>query len=94
MAGSFLLKSGIRRAWRPRVGQIALFCLCLSVGFGRFRMRIPERPGGRRRRSRPPAQTLALSPQKELACGRQAYKEVLSNPREYGAVIPADRPEC
>ncbi len=40
------------------------------------------------------AQTLALSPRQELALGRQAYKEVLSNPRKYGPVMPADRPEC
>jgi predicted Zn-dependent protease len=40
------------------------------------------------------AQQLALSPQQELALGRQAYQEVLSNPGKYGRVIPADRPEC
>jgi metalloendopeptidase OMA1, mitochondrial len=39
-------------------------------------------------------QSLALSPQQELELGRQAYREVLSNPREYGNVVPADRPEC
>jgi predicted Zn-dependent protease len=40
------------------------------------------------------AQTLALSPQQELALGRRAYQEVLNNPSEYGPVIPADRHEC
>jgi predicted Zn-dependent protease len=37
---------------------------------------------------------LALSPQQELELGRQAYREVLSRPREFGPVVPADRPEC
>jgi predicted Zn-dependent protease len=29
-----------------------------------------------------------------LELGRQAYQEVLSNPRKYGRVMAADRPEC
>jgi metalloendopeptidase OMA1, mitochondrial len=45
-----------------------------------------EGPGHRQQR-------LALSPQQELELGRDAYREVLSNPKEYGRVIPADRPE-
>jgi predicted Zn-dependent protease len=40
------------------------------------------------------AQKLALSPQQEIELGRQAYREVLSTPRKYGAVVPQDRPEC
>ena len=40
------------------------------------------------------AQKLALSPQQELQLGRQAYREVLDNPEEYGHVLPKDRPEC
>src|SRR5262249_18850225 len=35
-----------------------------------------------------------LSPQQELELGRKAYREILSHPREYGHVVPADRPEC
>jgi predicted Zn-dependent protease len=38
-------------------------------------------------------QALALSPKEELELGRQAYKEVLSNPQEYGRVLPADSPD-
>jgi predicted Zn-dependent protease len=39
------------------------------------------------------SQTLALTPQQELDLGRQAYREVLSKPKEYGQVLPADSPE-
>jgi len=46
-----------------------------------------EGPGHRQQR-------LALNSQQELELGRQAYREVLSNPRKYGHVVPADRPEC
>jgi len=90
----FLVQFGIRRAWSSRVRPIALVCICLAAGLASFGCEFPsgaegvgEGPGHR-------AQTLALSLQQELALGRQAYKQVLSNPREYGAVIPADRPEC
>jgi predicted Zn-dependent protease len=90
MAKPFLMKLG----GRPPVCSIALFCISLSAGLTSFGCEFqggPVAPGegpGHR------AQELALSPQQELALGRQAYKEVLSNPREYGPVIPADRPEC
>jgi hypothetical protein len=94
MAAPFLLKIGITHPWKPRVCTIALFCISLSAGLAGFGCEFPsgaeaagEGPGHR-------AQELALSPQQELALGRQAYKEVLSNPREYGSVVPADRPEC
>ena len=49
---------------------------------------------GLRGRTRPSAQDLALSPQQELELGRQAYRQVLTNPRQYGRAIPADRPEA
>jgi predicted Zn-dependent protease len=94
MAAPFLLKIGITFPWKPRVCTIALFCISLSAGLAGFGCEFPsgaeaagEGPGHR-------AQELALSPQQELTLGRQAYKEVLSNPREYGSVVPADRPEC
>lgn len=48
--------------------------------------RAGEGPGKREQR-------LALSPQQELELGRQAYREVLSNPQKYGRVVAADRPE-
>src|SRR5438270_4351151 len=37
-------------------------------------------------------QRLALTPQQELELGRQAYREVLSNPHKYGRVLPEDHP--
>ena len=37
-------------------------------------------------------QQLALSPQQELQLGRQAYREILSNPSS-GRVLPADSPQ-
>jgi predicted Zn-dependent protease len=78
----------------PRSWKATLFYLSVSAGLASFGCEFPsgaegggEGPGHR-------AQTLALSPQQELELGRQAYKEVLSNPRDYGRVVPADRPEC
>jgi predicted Zn-dependent protease len=50
----------------------------------------PESPGqgpGHR------AQVLALDPQHELQLGRQAYREILNNPRKFGEVLPNDSPE-
>jgi metalloendopeptidase OMA1, mitochondrial len=35
-----------------------------------------------------------LSPEQEFQLGRQASKQVLTNPSKYGRVVPADRPEC
>lgn len=94
MAGSFLLKFGIRYASRPRVWPITLFCISLSAGLAGIGCEFPSGPEAAGEGPGHRTQTLALSSQQELALGRQAYKEVLSNPREYGAVIPADRPEC
>jgi metalloendopeptidase OMA1, mitochondrial len=95
MAKPFLLMIRIFRPWKPQARTTALFfCISLSAGltglgcgFSSGAQPPGKGPGHR-------AQTLALTPQQELALGRQAYKEVLSNPKEFGAVIPADRPEC
>lgn len=98
MAALFLLKFGTRHAQMPRVRDIVLFCISLSAGLASFGCEFPSgAPGGASGGGEGPghrAQTLALSPQQELELGRQAYREVLSHPREYGRVIPADRPEC
>jgi metalloendopeptidase OMA1, mitochondrial len=94
MAGPYLLKLGIMQPWRLRGCRIALFCICLSAGLAGFGCDAPsgaesggEGPGHR-------AQRLGLSPQQELELGRQAYKQVLTNPNKYGRVVPRDRPEC
>jgi len=78
----------------PRFVTVSLLCISLSAGLAGIGCEFPsgapgggEGPGHR-------AQTLGMSPQQELELGRQAYKEVLSNPQEYGRVVPADRPEC
>jgi len=39
------------------------------------------------------AQVLALNPRQELELGRQAYREILSNPQKFGRVLGADAPE-
>ncbi len=39
------------------------------------------------------AQVLALNPREELQLGRQAYREILSNPSKYGHVFPGNSPE-
>jgi metalloendopeptidase OMA1, mitochondrial len=91
MTGPFLLSFRMMQVWRFR---IALFCICLSAGLVGFGCDVPsgaesggEGPGHR-------AQRLGLSPQQEVELGRQAYKQVLTNPNKYGRVVPRDRPEC
>jgi predicted Zn-dependent protease len=94
MAGLFLPKLGTRHARMPRLWGGAFFFSCLFAGLAGLGCDSPggavgggEGPGHR-------AQELALSPQQELELGRQAYREVLSNPTKYGRVVSADRPEC
>lgn len=78
----------------PWFVKVSLLCLSLAVGLASSGCDSPTGPevGGEGPGHR--TQKLALSPEQELQLGRQAYKEVLSNPREYGHVVPADRPEC
>jgi metalloendopeptidase OMA1, mitochondrial len=80
-----------RAPWQCRV---VLFSVSLSAGLAVFGCDAPSGPenGGEGPGHR--AQTLGLSPQQELELGRQAYKQVLSNPNKYGRVVPRDRPEC
>ena len=86
----------------PRLGPLpqrfsalvrpVFLCLCLApVGCGPG---LDGAGGGGRGEGpghRP--QELALSPQQELELGREGYQEVLSNPKEFGRVVPSDRPE-
>ncbi|HEV3345360.1 MAG TPA: M48 family metallopeptidase [Pirellulales bacterium] len=39
------------------------------------------------------AQVVALNSRQELELGRQAYREILSNPEKFGRVLPTDSPE-
>jgi predicted Zn-dependent protease len=39
------------------------------------------------------AQVLALNTRQELEMGRRAYREILTNPAEFGRVLPAEGPE-
>src|SRR5438067_13442305 len=94
MAEPFLPKFGIMHARMRRLWAVTLFCIILPGGLASFGCEFPggtdgggEGPGHR-------AQKLALSPEQELQLGREAYKQVLSNPNKYGHVVPADRPEC
>ncbi len=77
-----------------RFYEVIFCCIGLAVGLASSGCDVPSGPGGGGEGPGHRAQELALSPQQELQLGRQAYKEVLSNPREYGQVVPADRPEC
>jgi predicted Zn-dependent protease len=79
-----------RRPWFA----VTLFCLGLSAGFAGSGCDVPNDAGGGGEGPGHRAQTLGLSPQQELELGRQAYKQVLSNPNKYGRVVPRDRPEC
>jgi predicted Zn-dependent protease len=90
MTGSFQPRAGIGR---PRkCGPLILVLGCVSIlaaaGCG-----APVGVGGGEGPGHRP-QTLALSPQRELELGREAYREVLSHPREFGRVVPSDYPEC
>jgi predicted Zn-dependent protease len=40
------------------------------------------------------SQVLALNPRQELELGRQAYREILSNPGKFGRALPSDSPEA
>src|SRR5438105_5049513 len=75
---------------------VALGCL-LTVGLAGPGCEYPNVPVAAPRGGEGPghrAQQLALSPRDELELGRQAYREVLSNPRKYGAALPTDSPEA
>jgi metalloendopeptidase OMA1, mitochondrial len=64
------------------IGAIVAACGCdgpMNEGQG-------EGPGHR-------AQVLALNSRQELDLGRQAYREILSNPEKYGRVLSDDSPE-
>jgi metalloendopeptidase OMA1, mitochondrial len=78
----------------PRWCDAALVCTGLFLGLAGSGCEFPSAPAGGGEGPGHRAQTLALTPQQELELGRQAYQEVLSNPRQYGRVVPADRPEC
>lgn len=73
---------------------IVLVSLALAAGGGGLGCEPAQQPSGSGEGPGHRAQALALSPQQELELGRQAYREILSNPREAGHVVPADRPEC
>ena len=78
----------------PRFCEVLFLGISLSAGLAGFACDAPsgagrggEGPGHR-------AQQVGLSPEQELQLGRQAYKQVLTNPSKYGRVIPRDRPQC
>jgi predicted Zn-dependent protease len=75
----------MRRSWRIFVLGATLCAGLVGVGCD-APTGSGEGPGHR-------AQDLALSPQQELELGRQAYRQVLTNPRQYGRPVAADRPE-
>ncbi len=77
-----------------RFGELLFLCLSVCAGWLCSGCEFPNDPSGGREGPGHRAQPLALSPQQELALGRKAYQEVLSNPGEFGRVLPVDRPEC
>src|SRR5947209_182642 len=90
MTGWFLPSAGIRQPRKRHLGLLALCWLGVLAGVG---CEAPVGTGGGEGPGRR-AQTLALSPRQELELGRQAYREMLSHPREFGRVVPSDYPEC
>jgi metalloendopeptidase OMA1, mitochondrial len=74
--------------------QVALLVLCLAIvasGCGSETGPVGEGERGQGPGHR--AQILALTPQQELQLGRQAYREILSDPAKFGSVLPDDAPE-
>jgi predicted Zn-dependent protease len=87
--------TGVRCCHRSRIALVVFwiagsFAVCGCEGPGdegvESRSGRGEGPGHR-------AQVLALSPQQELQMGRRAYREILSNPAQFGSVLPSDAPE-
>src|SRR5580704_13219355 len=95
MAEPFILMPNTpRRPTSPGWSVAALCCLIVVaslIGIGCAGGQPPGEGQGEGPGHRP--QQLALSPQQELDLGRKAYREVLSDPKKYGRVVPADRPE-
>ncbi|HEV2949260.1 MAG TPA: M48 family metallopeptidase [Gemmataceae bacterium] len=77
----------------PRLCGGIFFCVILATGLAGSGCDFPSGAEGGGEGPAHRAQKLALSPEQELEIGRQAYKKVLSNPSEYGRVVPASRPE-
>jgi predicted Zn-dependent protease len=74
-------------------GCVVFLAVCFLPLFGMTGCEPVEAPGageGPGRRD----QVLALRPQQELQLGRQAYAEILDDPRQFGHVLPTDSPEC
>jgi predicted Zn-dependent protease len=83
-------KTNSRLAIRHVLWCAIAFTATLPIGgcaFSSDQSGAGEGPGKR-------SQDLALSPQEELAIGRQAYREVLNSPDKFGKALPADHPEC
>ena len=84
----------------PRFCEALFLWVSLSATLAGFGCDVPSGAGsadatrGGREGPGHRAQQVALSPEQELQLGRQAYRQVLSNPSKYGRVVPADRPEC
>lgn len=76
-----------------RTGRTCLLTVWAGIGLIAFGCDMPTN-GGRGEGPGHRQQELALSPQQELELGRQAYRQVLTEPRKYGRLVPPDRPEC
>ncbi|HLW68820.1 MAG TPA: M48 family metallopeptidase [Gemmataceae bacterium] len=83
MAGPFLFRFRLR-PWCSAVLLCAAFGAALACSGGEPGQ--GEGPGHR-------AQTLGLSPGQELQLGRQAQKQILTNPDKYGRPLPDNSPE-
>ncbi len=77
-----------------RLGEVLFLCITLCAGWVCSGCEFPSDPRGGGEGPGHRAQPLALSSREELALGRKAYQEVLSNPKEFGRVLPSDSPEC
>lgn len=72
-------------------GMASALLICVGLASMGCDVGTPPQRGGEGPGHR--AQRLALTPQQELDLGREAYREVLSKPGEYGRALPKDAPE-
>jgi predicted Zn-dependent protease len=72
--------------------SMGVVCIGLVAGLAASGCGGPQEQGGEGPGRR--QQVLGLSPGQEIELGRQAARQVRSDPRKFGRVVPRDRPEC
>lgn len=88
----FTSASGARGLSRSLCRHV-VFCVLVVHGLGGCDFTAPAAGDGRGEGPGHRQQSLALTPEQELQLGRQAYREILSQPERYGRALPSDDPD-